>query len=267
LGRKFTLQKKSRAVFNQQKQGSLVTKREQQRVISSIISDLAQLKDLPESLERITVAHVKKLVDFWRHQGLATATIGNKLAVLRRFNQLAQFNLEIPNNQDLNSIKAAATPLKIILPEDYEKTIFHPITRSVIDLQWHFGLTKLEAMRLNPNCAQIDGFLLIERTIAHNRQDRMIPVITKNQADRLHERENLAKKNALLTRQDAPALISKLYTAECHYAGISPKTPFRQRYAQTRLEALKQTQDEKSALLILCKEMGFSAPRKLVGLL
>lgn len=48
---------------------------------------------------------------------------------------------------------------------------------------------------------------------------------------------------------------------------INPKTPFRKRYAQARLKVLEQTQDEQSALLTLCFEMGFSAPRKLLGLL
>ncbi len=267
MGRKFTLQQKSRALLNKQKHGSLATKREHQRVMYTIISDLARLKCLPESFEKLTSEHVEKLVHFWQDKGLSTATIGNKLGILRRFNHAAKLNVEIPNNQTLNNIKPSPTPLKIPIPDRYQEKIYHPITRSLIDLQVHFGLTKLEAIRLNPYATYVDHTLLIHRNIAHNQQDRMIPVITKAQERCLNDREIIAKESHLLKRDNLNALMSQLYRAECQDAGIHPKTPFRKCYAQSRLATLQHTLDEPRALLTLCDEMGFSAPRKLLGLL
>lgn len=267
MGKKFNLQQKSQTVFGQQKHGSKATKLEQQRIMNTILDDLDRLRRLPRNFKFMTPNDIEHLVHFWKEKQLSVATIGNKLAVLRRFNQLSGFDLNIPSNKELNSIKTSPAPLKITVPENYDENIFHPITRSIIALQWHFGLTKLEAIRLNPKCACVDNTLLIGRTIAHNKKDRMIPIITKTQVCALSERENLTQTSHLLKQQDTSPLINNLYTAECFDAGINPKTPFRQHYAQARLKVLEQTQDEQSARRTLCSEMGFSAPRKLLGLL
>ncbi len=267
MGKLFNLSKKSDAVFNQQKQGSHATKREQQRVMNTIINDLNRLRRLPREFKLMTPHDIECLVRFWKEKGLSVATIGNKLGVLRQFNQLARLDLNIPSNKELGSIKATSTPLKISLPENYENKIFHPITRSLIALQLHFGLTKLEAIRVNPTCIVNDNILLIQRTIAHNKKDRTIPIVTNGQKSTLSERKILTQTSQLLKQQDTSLLINHLYAAECHDAGIDPKTPFRRHYAQTRLNILKNTRDKQSALLVLCEEMGFSAPRKLLGLL
>lgn len=125
----------------------------------------------------------------------------------------------------------------------------------------------MEAIRLNSVHGGNDHILFINRTISHNKKDRTIPITTNSQAFVLKERKALSQTNALLKQQDRSTLINQLYIAECSNADIDPKTPFRQHYAQTRLKILKNTQSEQSALLVLCEEMGFSAPRKLLRLL
>ena len=124
MGKKFNLQQKSQNVFGQQKHVSKATRREQQRVMNTVLDDLDRLRRLPRDLKLITPNDIERLTCFWKEKGLSIATIGNKLGVLRRFNQLAGLNLTIPNNKALDSIKAAPTPLKITLPENYESKIF-----------------------------------------------------------------------------------------------------------------------------------------------
>lgn len=233
----------------------------------TIVNDLNRLRRLPREFKLMTSHDIKCLVRFWKEEGLSIATIGNKLSVLRRFNQLARLELNIPSNKELGCVKALPTPPKKSIPENYENKIFHPITRSLIALQLHFGLTKLEAIRVNPTCIVNGNVLLIGRTIAHNKKDRTIPVITNSQKSTLSERKIITKTSQLLKKQESHSLINRLYTVECFDAGIDPKTPFRRHYAQARLNALEKTQDKQSALLVLCKEMGFSAPRKLLVLL
>ncbi len=269
LGKKFNLQQKSQNIFQRQKNGSPATKLEQQRVMNTIIEDLDRLRRLPRDFRLITPNDIEHLVNCWKKRSLSTATITNKLGVLRRLNQLADLNLNIPSNKELNSIKTSTTPLNMAIPKDYEKNIFHPLTKSVIALQLHFGLTKLEAIRLNSTCACVNNILLIERTIAHNKKDRTIPITTKIQIETINERNRLIQTSPLLKLQtsDSVTQINRLYMAECCHADISPKTPFRKHYAQTRLKLLEETQDKQSALLTLCLEMGFCAPRKMLGLL
>lgn len=266
MGKKFNLVQKSQNILQRQKNGSPATKREQQRVMSTIIDDLDRLRRLPRDFKHITPNDIEHLVCFWKEKQLSLGTIDNKLGVLRRFNQLAGLNLTIPTNKELDTIKASPTPLKTNIPENYESKIFHPVTRSIIALQLHFGLTKLEAIQLGSIRGSNDKILLIERTIAHNKKDRVIPITTRIQASSLSERKTLAQTSQLLKHQDASSLINNLYTAECGDAGINPKTPFRRRYAQNRLKILEKTRDKQSALLALCIEMGFSTPRKLLRL-
>ena len=267
MGRKFNLKKECRDYLQRYPQGSKITQQERSRLVLAIIEDLATLHELPPRLSSLSATHIEKLVAYWTSEAASPATIGNRLGALRTLNRLVSLRIDIPSNQSLGITKASPAPSKINLPENYENKIFHPITHSIIALQRHLGLTKLEAIRLGSIHSGNDNMLLIERTIAHNKKDRTIPITTKMQVDALNERNNLIQTSPLLKQQDASSLINHLYIAECSNAGINPKTPFRQCYAQTRLKMLEETHDKQRALLILCKEMGFSAPRKLLGLL
>lgn len=267
MGRKFNLKKTSQRLLQKHKQGSPVTIRDRQRVMDTIIDDLAALKQLPASFQQFSAKHIETLVDHWRDKGLSTATIGNKLGVLRSFSQLSRLHLDIPSNKALNSIKASPVPSKTPLPENCLDKVYHPITRSIIELQILFGLTKLEAIRLQPDGAYIDNTLFIYRSIAHNKRDRAIPVTSKEQERCLQNRITVAEGCGLFDGDPSETLMDKLYRAECQYANIDPKTPFRKRYAERRINTLKETMDARSALLAMCDEMGFSATRKLSGLL
>lgn len=81
MGRKHNLQERIQRYCYQQehRQDGIVTIRERQRVMNTIIDDLANLKQLPTSLERLSTKHIEVLVLHWRHKGISTATIGNKL--------------------------------------------------------------------------------------------------------------------------------------------------------------------------------------------
>ena len=267
MSRKFNLKQECCRLLQKHKQGSLTTIQEKQRVMNSIIEDLATLKQLPALFQQLSAKNIESLVSHWRNKELSTATIGNKLGVLRSFNRLSSFNLDIPSNKNLNSIKASPTPSKKPVPENYLDKIYHPITRVIIELQIQFGITKLEAIHLQPYNTHIDDNLFINRSIAHNKRDRVIPLVSKVQTHCLHNRITVAQESSLFDNVASKTLIGKLYQAECQHADIDPKTPFRKCYALQRIITLKQTMNESDALFALCSEMGFSAPRKLFGLL
>ena len=180
-----------------------------------------------------------------------------------------RLKINIPSNQCLNislsskSKEAIAAPDDAILQED-----LHPITRSIIECQIAFGLTKLESIRYVPIMGSISESLLITRNIAHNNKDREIPITSHHQRDCLNRRISLNKNKSQLSLADfAEPLIKNLYQSECIYCRIDPKTEFRSIYARHRINRLSQEMDSKKASAMLCKEMGFSTPRKLSRLL
>ena len=140
--------------------------------------------------------------------------------------------------------------------------VHHPLTHSIINLQQNFGLTKLEAIRLRLSSSQIDTNLVIHRQIAHNRLDRTIPIITEDQKRCLANRAKLENTSHLLKQND-DALVGKLIDAELTEANIRLNINIRAIYALNRLNVLRETLEDSSALLALCSEMGFSSPRKI----
>jgi hypothetical protein len=267
MGRKFNLQKKCLNILERRKEGSKSTKLERRRIMNSIINDLDCIRRLPSDIKLLNPTDIECLVKFWKSKNITVATICNKLGVFRHFSKLANLNIQIPSNKELGSIKPTLAKTGIRIPENYEQLIFHPITISVIMLQKSFGLTKLEAMRLNPIPSSNNNTLLIERSIAHNHKDRTVPILTEDQTCALTERELLIRDRGLAKWEISVPLINNLYIAECFHADISPKTPFRRIYAHERLKTLTNEQCEKVALLTLSKEMGLSETRKLLSIM
>jgi site-specific recombinase XerC len=264
---KITLQQKSNQWLRQYSRGSFATLCDRQRIMNRIIDDLADLNILPKSFELLSAQHVEQLVEYWRVSGLSTATIANYLSVLRAFSLLIGYNWDIPSNASLKSVKTPPKPRVLPKAPLPLSQIYHPATRSVIELQRWLGLTRLEAIRLDPEQARVGNQLVICRSMAHNKKDRCIPLLCKEQIRCLQHKITLNDTCPLFQDEALERSMSQLYQAECQHAGIDPHTPIRSLYAQHRLNMLKETLNERIALHLLCEEMGFSAPRKLAGLL
>lgn len=268
MGRVYTLQKKCDAVVKKHSNGSHVTKQEHRRVMHMIIYDLNQIRCLPSCLDKIKPDHIVQLVTYWKDKGLMLATIGNRLGVLRRYNTIARLNLDIPSNKFLDTVKSTPDKTNTYISDDFNSHIFHPLTQSVISLQVEFGLTKLEAIRISPDSVSDTSSLTVTRNIAHNRQDRVIPIYKDSQRKTIAEKIQLSQLSPLLQTEgkNTDKIINNLYKAECLYAGISYKTEFRSVYAKRRFNELRSILNT-DPILTLCKEMGFSSPRRLDDLL
>lgn len=262
MSRKHRLQQNCQAVFAKANYGSHATRREHYRLIQTICDDLAELKQLPHSFRQLTPDNIGSLVALWQKRGLTKATIGNKLAALRKFNQLAKLKIDIPSNRLLGSVKPASFSPNGAIPENISAKVHHPITLSVVNLQQIFGLTRLEAIRLRVAPAQNETNLIIHRQIAHNRQDRAIPIITESQRKCLLDRAQLEKASRLL-QQNHDVVVGKLIEAELIEANLEPAIEIRMLYARNRLNVLRGTLELRTALLTLCSEMGFSTPKKI----
>lgn len=240
------------------RQGSPYTKRDRLRLLFIIIEDLATLRQLPRQWSEITPAQIHQLVIYWRTQSLSLATLANRLGALRTFNRLARLNLTIPTNRILGIQKFLPAPNTFYIPslDILYKKIHHPLTRHLIACQCLFGLTKWEAIRLSWQLLPLTDNLLVPRHVAHNHRDRTIPIATPAQQQCLQERASLEPRKLYNNKLKQAHWMNQLYQAECRFATIDPKTPFRKVYARDRLKQLQTALPTIQPNLVLSREMG-----------
>ena len=262
MSRTRALQKRVASIISECRRGSYSSRKACQGIIFNVLGDLSRLNRLPNSLRQISCEDIGCLVDCWTAQGQSVSTMCNKLSALRRLNRAGRLRLDIPSNQTLNLKKETSkTTEKILLPEVVG--IYHPIIKLIIDFQVNFGLTRHEAIRLLPVIPAENNHLSIPRTIAHNRKDRFVPIISEIQCDLIQMGKNVYQDYPSLSNLDGLSVLRHLYIAECQLANISPSTPFHAAYARYRYDALKRTQDNKRALGKICEEMGYQSPSKI----
>lgn len=246
------------------KRGRRTTTDEIRRVLFSVIEDLVTLKQVPASWHGLKKELVFLLVAKWR-KSASEATIIAKLSRLRVFNRLFQLDMSIPTNHDLGCIVNLPEHDSFIEIEFSEifQSVHHPVTKILLLLQAEFGLTLNEAMNLDISYAISleTGKLTLDRKTAYNSKERSIPILTKQQREVLNNLEH-----HFLNERYSLALISngsglKVYLAEMRFAGVNLRFPIRNIYARNRFQQLSTDNTHAEAILVLQKEMGFSAKR------
>ena len=110
--------------------------------------------------------------------------------------------------------------------------------------------------------------LRLNRKLASNRKDRVVPITTNAQRAAIQTRQSLLAKKGALTELADEAVLVSLYKADCLLKGLDPATPFRYHYARNRYRQLRQAQPERESLKQLLEELGvakLSALREMLG--
>ena len=79
-----------RAVLKTVRKGSYTTKKRYLNVMRSIVNDLLHIQQAPKTFAQMSCEQIKNLIAFWKNQGNNSATIINKLSVLRKYCKLAK---------------------------------------------------------------------------------------------------------------------------------------------------------------------------------
>lgn len=263
MGRKFSLQKKCDAKLNECRVGSFRTKQSRKNIMFNFIESLAALHLLPISFDQITADNLLGVVNYWKNQKIADSSILTRLAVLRSVNRLLDFNIAIPTNNSLG--------LKLVKKEkpklpDWQSLIskpLHPLISLILHMQYEFGLTKLEVIRLSPLSALQQGRLMIHRSIAENRKDRMVVIATEAQKQVLEEWHNCLQGKMALREIIPEADLAHLYRIELTYHGIDHQLPIPHYYIRVQFNALKEIHGETMAMRTTCQAMALSSTRVL----
>lgn len=106
--------------------------------------------------------------------------------------------------------------------------------------------------------------LLIDRALADNKKDRVIPVLTPEQKKAVTDRLEMLGDHIRLTEIHSEKKLQDMIASELQQKGINPNTDFRQQYLKYRLPILLKSLQRPAAMRRLKDEYGL-VPKELIG--
>ena len=244
-------------VYKSNRHGSPTHRRERQRTLINMINDLIYLGIAPPYFQQFNEQHLSDLIAYWRKNGNSVSTIRNKIGVLKWF--FKQKGIEIAYPMIKTSHLAQQNQQSSIpsVSPDLITRVHHPFVRTIIEFQFYFGLTKMEAARIDLTNAMRSDELYIARHLAHNKKERFIPVATDKQQQAIDYRRKILDRNRLIDELPERMLMN-LYLAELYYCGVHKSFDLRVYFANQKLALLeRQGLTENQAYRIVMGEMGF----------
>jgi hypothetical protein len=193
--------------------------------------------------------HLHQLVAYWQSQGHSPKTMANKLAMIRAYVQ-DKYHKALPSNH-LLGVVILQQSLQGFDQEDIP-CLYHPITQTLIDFPCLFGLSVSESIHLQLHRANTTHQLIIPRKISHNRQERMIPIISRAQKAAITQR--LALCNSTGQLGITAKLLQQWLKSELQWSNL-PTTGYRFYYVRQRWQTLATQGD---GLKQLAQELGLS---------
>jgi hypothetical protein len=253
--------------------GAYATQQTKLKTMRLIVEDLVLLRCAPHRWQELSDKQLLKLVSFWKTKKtkpVKITTIIKRISTLRKICFLIDSTTNFPSNKELG---LQAHNLKqndydfpyMVLKNDVLEKIEHPITKTIIEFEMFFGLTKSESIKLSDHSIFKDK-ITIYRDIAYNHYDRIIPIVTEQQCSILIERKQIFDKynaQGSLLQITSFAKLSTLYRSELAVLNIEGHSHFRMIYAKDRFEILKKSITKKKAIKILQKELGLTSDRLL----
>tara|TARA_B100001996_G_scaffold35416_1_gene26394 strand:+ start:467 stop:1333 length:867 start_codon:yes stop_codon:yes gene_type:complete len=242
-----------------------------------IITDMISLGVPPRSLKSINERMVRRLVNDWKSRKLSISTVMNKLSILRRLFKLMDIDKQLPSNKDLDvhwtEPRQKITPIK---PEEIIKRLEHSITKTILEFQMYFGLTRQESIKLHLSF-EIDSLpkhITVTRNYAHNSKDRFIPISTKEQKRSISKRLKILEKASMkvhsLNELAKASALSSLYNADFLVNEVNPIAPYRNYYVIQRynqLQADKEQCSDRGIIETISQEIGIKKHSSVIAII
>ena len=261
--RKNTLRKTANQYLKMNRTGEFRDKKQREHVLHKLIHDLFLIKNIPPKWEALTSEHFHQLMKLWRRHQLQPTTIMKHMTIIRRFLGSFEYEMTQISNQALGLKYKKKQPKVSIDAISHFKNTINPIARVLLGLQIHFGLTRSEAMRINPSIHVRAEKLWLTREMTFNSRDRVIPILTKEQ--RLLLNQMKGEKNLIeLYGYDAVRLA---WQQELRHLKLPPQKSYRYIYAKQRYEQLKNKLTHYKLQLLIMDEMAIKSRTTLWGYL
>ena len=192
--------------------------------------------------------HVNKLLEQWRKDGVSTATIKNRMAVVRFWAE------KVGNSGAVKDNATYKIDRRIYVTNENKSVSLHELDLSKIDeniaqslrLQDAFGLRREESMKFQPEYA-LDGqtidnakYIRLKDSWTKGGRPRTIPISNEKQRQELKNAYAQAVKNggSMIPKEKSYKAHKSNFEAVTHGLGVGQTHGLRHGYAQTRYREL-----------------------------
>ena len=265
--RKSVLRQHAERYLMEDNRGSYREKSYRRFVLYNMINALFAIGDVPPKWHALQQTHVQKLLTYWQEKKISSATIMKYMTVVRKFLEaIGHYPIGI-DNKTLGLSRPSALSKRTVISFQTIEAIQHPITKIILQLQIHFGLTFSETIHLLKDIHIQEKHLWITREISSNSLDRVIPIRTHHQVLILQDLSTIiGTHDCLLTAYGYDA-IRHAYRNNLTSVNLPHKKSYRYLYAQTRHNELSATLRNYELTLLLMREMGLQSRVTLWGYL
>lgn len=189
------------------------------------------------NIRHVKLKHVNFLVKQWQENGIATATIKNRLSQLRYLSQLINKPDMMPetnNEMNVGQRSYIAAESKAILEVDLSK-FEDPFIQYSVRLQQQFGLRREEAIKFVVSYADRGDHLHLKPSWTKGGVPRDIPILTSEQRTLLDEiKKHVGEDNSLIPDGKTYSMQKNFHYTATRNAGYQNLHGLRHAYAQRR---------------------------------
>jgi hypothetical protein len=254
-------------VLNNTNSGTHNFKKVRRNFLKRLVKDILDLKLDLKSFYFFNNEHLDKLIAYWRGSGNSISTIVNKRSAIAWFLKMIKSDIQLTSAKRLGLQKSKSNNNSFYICDDIKHISYHPISRTILDYQLYFGLTKSESININLLESYKDNYLHINSSLAFNSHERWIPVITHEQTKALQDRFELLESKSNLFDLMPKWRIVNLYDAELLFSKIPVHTKLRKYFIQKQLINFQnQGMSQDDAYLHLMSLTGFKTKNHLLRL-
>ena len=228
----------------QGRDGSYATQAKRARTLSQMADELYALGFHQMGARSLKPKHAEALVQHWSANGIAAATIKNRMSTLRWWAQkVGKVNVVGSNDSYGIAERQYVTQVSKAVALDAPRlaAVSDARVRMSLELQAAFGLRREEAIKFRPQWADQGGHIVLRASWTKGGKARTVPVRDATQ------RAVLERAKALVGPSRTASLIPaalmyrdqlRRYEDQCRQAGLHKMHGLRHAYAQARYEAL-----------------------------
>lgn len=261
------LRKSANRYLKEDNRGSYRDKIYRRFVVQKVVDDLFAIGNVPPKWHVLNQEQITKLVAYWKKKEIKPATIMKYMTVIRWFLKTIEHHVTGIDNKNLGLTRAMPSSKKLSVSSALLESLSNPITKILLKLQIHFGLTLSEAMRLVPDVHIQDHALWLTREITSNSQDRNIPLRSEIQKLILQELFTLTGPALNLISSQGYDAVRHAYRKGLADIKLPSKQSYRYLYAQMLYEQLSPILRHYEIILLLMREMGLQSRVTLWGYL
>jgi len=232
-----------KGICNRNKDGSFATQVNRQCSLDLMANQLHDLGYRHLLASGLKPKHVVALVGLWKKEGIATATIKNRMSHLRWWAEKVGKVDMIPDKNSAYNIDKRNYVTNISKAKDLPTEALDKITdvnvRISLQLQAAFGLRREECLKFQPSFADKGDSIVLKSSWCKGGKQREIPISNQNQRGNVLEIAHLvAGRGSLIPSRLSYIQQVNRYRAECDKARLSKMHGLRHAYAQARYQEL-----------------------------